>query len=340
MFKRIEIRNFQSHKATDIDFANGVNTITGESDNGKTAVIRAMMWVLRNRPAGSEKINSRWNRDFKEPMSVRIYTEKGWCERRRDKKFNGYIINGTVLEAVGMDVPDEVREFFGFEDVNVQLQMDSPYLLSMTPGEASKYLNKVVNLESIDSMLSLAESHKREIASEEKVVTKDIADLKRRLEETSWVDEAERMSLRIDRYDAIISELEGKGDALLSDILLMEKALSDTVDVSLQKSLVRDADAIALPDTEGMEREISEYERLAGTVVDTSAFSRTAEAIDSMDFVLHFDIEDEAEEYASLEKEIDSNSIELDELRGSLPKVCPYCGSPMEGGEGCSEVIS
>ena len=125
MFKRIEIRNFQSHKATDIDFANGVNTITGESDNGKTAVIRAMMWVLRNRPAGSEKINSRWNRDFKEPMSVRIYTEKGWCERRRDKKFNGYIINGTVLEAVGMDVPDEVREFFGFEDVNVQLQMDS-----------------------------------------------------------------------------------------------------------------------------------------------------------------------------------------------------------------------
>ena len=75
MITKIEIKNFQSHKDTMIDFDKGINSICGESDNGKTAIIRAIRWVIENRPLGTDKLNSFWNKDFKEEMSVKLYTE-------------------------------------------------------------------------------------------------------------------------------------------------------------------------------------------------------------------------------------------------------------------------
>ena len=92
MITKIEIKNFQSHKNTVLEFDKGVNVICGESDNGKSAVIRAIRWVVENYPQGTDKINSNWNEDFKEPLSVKLYTEKGYVERIRDKKRNGYNI--------------------------------------------------------------------------------------------------------------------------------------------------------------------------------------------------------------------------------------------------------
>ena len=167
MFTKIEIKNFQSHKDTMIDFDKGINSICGESDNGKTAIIRAIRWVIENRPLGTDKLNSFWNKDFKEEMSVKLYTENGWVQRIRTKDRNGYTIctDGTPVElsAVGTDVPQEVKDFLKVNDINFQYQFDSPYLISMSSGEASKYLNNIIHLDSIDSMMSVAEGNKREV---------------------------------------------------------------------------------------------------------------------------------------------------------------------------------
>ena len=179
MIQKIEIQNFQSHKHTVIDFDKGVNVITGESDNGKSAILRAIRWVIENYPQGIDKINSRWNEDFKEPMVVTIFTDKGRIDRIRSKTRNGYNIwyNGkepVELNAIGKTVPSDVIEFFGLTDVNFQWQLDPPYLLSKTPGEASKYLNQIVHLDSIDITLAAADADKRQLSSEQKVVENDI----------------------------------------------------------------------------------------------------------------------------------------------------------------------
>ena len=68
MITKIEIKNFQSHKHTVIDFSNGVNVIIGSSDCGKSAIIKAMRWCITNSPAGNS-FRSNFASE-KEPTSV------------------------------------------------------------------------------------------------------------------------------------------------------------------------------------------------------------------------------------------------------------------------------
>ncbi|MBP5422567.1 MAG: AAA family ATPase [Paludibacteraceae bacterium] len=344
MFTKIELNNFQSHKHTVLEFSKGVNTIIGESDNGKTAIIRAMMWVLRNRPSGTEKINSRWNDGFKKPMSVKIHTENGWIERKREKKFNGYVIfkdgKEIVLEAIGKDVPSEVEEFFRMNDVNTQLQMDSPYLLSLTPGEASKYLNKVVNLDSIDEVLSHAESQKRELSAEEKIINKDITDIKLRLENTSWVDEAMQLQKRIDKYDEDLQKINGKIEGLKNTINSFELYRNCIVDLTKQKKIVDEIDNIPTVNTLILQQEINSFEKSKDSVVDTSDFSIMVNEIENIKTVSDDVLEDDIWLMERLKEEYDSEIEEIKNLKSEMPAVCPYCGNPLKGGEECFKKIS
>lgn len=50
--KKIILQNFQSHKYTVIELDEELNVIVGPSDSGKSAIIRALKWVLYNEPAG------------------------------------------------------------------------------------------------------------------------------------------------------------------------------------------------------------------------------------------------------------------------------------------------
>lgn len=54
--KSIDIENFQSHENTHIDFDMGLNIIIGESNNGKSSILRAMDWVVDNQPLGTDFI--------------------------------------------------------------------------------------------------------------------------------------------------------------------------------------------------------------------------------------------------------------------------------------------
>ena len=66
--KKLDLINFQSHKFTSLELADGLNVIVGPSDNGKTSILRAIRWVLFNEPQGMSMLRN--NEDF---VSVRIY---------------------------------------------------------------------------------------------------------------------------------------------------------------------------------------------------------------------------------------------------------------------------
>lgn len=298
MITKIEIKNFQSHKNTVLEFDKGVNVICGESDNGKSAVIRAIRWVVENQPQGTEKINSNWNEDFKEPLSVKLYTEKGYVERIRDKKRNGYNIckNGEkeiVLDAIGKGVPKEVTDFLNVSDVNFQFQLDPPYLLTKSAGEASKYLNEIVHLDSIDKIMSIADSDKRQLSSEQKIVESDIKKLEEELKNTEWIDEAERLYTRVSKYDEHISSSNDELIGLNEQI--SEHESLKIVDLTKQKELVEKIESISVPDISELDEDIKEYEL-------------------------------RNEEILKLNKE-------REELKARMPAICPYCGNPIIDGE-------
>ena len=52
MIQSIRLQNFQSHKDSYLRFSNGINIISGQSNNGKTSLLRGLNWVITNRPQG------------------------------------------------------------------------------------------------------------------------------------------------------------------------------------------------------------------------------------------------------------------------------------------------
>lgn len=336
MITKIEIKNFQSHKNTVIEFDKGINSLCGESDNGKTAIIRAIKWLVENRPLGVDKLNSNWNKDFKEPMSVRLYTESGWVERIRSKDRNGYTIchnnsNPIELSAVGTDVPSDVIEFLRLTDVNFQYQLDSPYLISMTPGEASKYLNNIVHLDSIDKLLSTADSNKREILSEQKIVDSDIDSLKRAIKDTEWIDKAVQIKNRIEKYDEIISSKKNDMNSLNDEINNYESIT--VVDLSKQEELIKNIENIEIPDSSELENEINQYEESLKNKIDLTKQIKLIVKIEEIEVEDSSELENEINQYVALNEEILKLNKVMNELLSKMPKVCPLCGGELKEGE-------
>lgn len=335
MIIKIEIKNFQSHKNTVLEFDKGVNVICGESDNGKSAVIRAIRWVVENQPQGIEKINSNWNENFKEPLSVKLYTEKGYVERIRDKKRNGYNIckNGEkeiVLDAIGKGVPKEVIDFLNVSDVNFQFQLDPPYLLSKSSGEASKYLNEIVHLDSIDKIMSIADSDKRQLSSEQKIVEADIKKLEEELKNTEWIDEADNFCKRTEKLYEIVSNLNDKQNELESQINSYEELESFKIDLTEHNKLIKEIENITIPDTKELEDSISNYDLYGSQIVDLNEAKKLVIDIDSIIITDTKELEDSISQYDKLSNNVQQYEKELVELRDSLPSICPLCGNELD----------
>jgi exonuclease SbcC len=309
-----------------------VNVICGESDNGKSAVIRAIRWVMDNYPSGTDSINSSWNENFKEPLSVRIYTEKGWVEKIRTKTRNGYTIckgeNEPVeLSAVGRTVPKEVTEFFNLSDVNFQYQLDPPYLLSMTPGQASQYLNEIVHLDSIDKIMSIADSDKRQLSSEQKTVESDIKKFTEQLEELSWVDEANNIYKRAEHLDKLVSAANNNITGLTEDITRFEEYSNQIVDLSEHKKLIEQIESVTLYDTEELENSINSYQAYGSQIVDTSKAQKLINHIDSNILTDITELESSILQFEKSINFISELDKEIETLNRQMPERCPYCNS-------------
>lgn len=335
MLTKIEIKNFQSHKNTVLEFDKGVNVICGESDNGKSAVIRAIRWVVENQPQGTEKINSNWNEDFKEPLSVKLYTEKGYVERIRDKKRNGYNIckNGEeeiVFDAIGKGVPKEVTDFLNVSDVNFQFQLDPPYLLTKSAGEASKYLNEIVHLDSIDKIMSIADSDKRQLSSEQKIVESDIKKLEEELKNTEWIDEADNLCMRTKKLNSMVDNISVQTSELYGSINNYETLESSKMDLTEHNNLIKQIEDIVIPDTKELEDSISNYDLYDNQIVDLSEVKKLVNEIDSIIITDTKELEDSISQYSELSNNVQQYEKELVELRDSLPSICPLCGNKLD----------
>ena len=165
MIDSIRIKNIQSHKDTELDFCPGINVIVGSSNNGKTAVLRALYWSIYNRPLGIDTLCSHWALDekgnIKDEMSVEVKKGNDTLIRRKTKTTNQYILNDDELNAIKTDVPPAVNDFYKLNETNIQRQQDAPFLVSSSSGEVAKYFNGIARLDVIDRILSYAEQTKR-----------------------------------------------------------------------------------------------------------------------------------------------------------------------------------
>lgn len=349
MIKSLEIENIQSHENTKLDFVNGINVIIGSSNQGKSAILRALYWLRNNRPLGIDNLASHWIVNDKGylngEMSVKVVNDNGEVERRRTKDENQYIVDGKVLNVVKTDVPEQVSKILKLSDTNVQKQLDSPFLLSQTSGEVAKYFNQMVNLDVIDKVLTNAETKRRKLKSIVENSSDEIDRLANKVEEFNWVDDT---LADVEKYNNLNIDFERVKDSInfMCDAFHSYNDLSKWVEwveefVGNRKFIVNEIDSILLrlgeidKETEEIDKEIESFESIE--IYDFSSQNKNISKINfiknEIDSMSIFELKRLIDEYEEQVLYIKRCNKSIDDYRAMLPKVCPLCGSLLEDGK-------
>lgn len=213
--EKLEIENFQSHQNTVISFSKGLNVITGPSDQGKTAILRALKWVLYNEPRGTEFI-----RHGTDHAKVTLKLSSGISIiRERSKSRNRYTVvnaNGDnlIFEGFGNEVPEEVKKahrmpkVFIDEDrstsLNISEQLEGAFLLSVSGSARAKAIGRLTGVHIIDiAVRKCLIDIRRESQLKEKL-TADIDELGRQLEGYNKLD---KIKIRLKDAGVLIDKL-------------------------------------------------------------------------------------------------------------------------------------
>lgn len=210
MLKKVIIENFQSHEKSEFEFVPGVNVIIGESDTGKSAIFNAINWVATNRPLG-ESFRSEWGGDTQVVIHT---TDKKKITRRRTHSNNDYVVGREVLTAFGADVPQEVTDTLRLLPQNIQSQMDAPFLLSLSPGEAAKMLNKAAAIDEIDSGIAALRKTLYQINSDTEYNRNELKKYNKEIAQYDNLPELEKLILQAEGTANKREDINHRRDAL------------------------------------------------------------------------------------------------------------------------------
>lgn len=178
IIKHVEIKNFQSHEYTIVEFKDGLNTIIGESNSGKTSILRAIRWCLDNDPKGSDFITT-----GRDDCSVTIIFDDGTSiTRKRTRTDSGeYEVLGKTIQPDGTvsrwtqtykgfanNVPIEVANIHQMPKVNLtkdicthlnmMSQLGGPFLVTESPQVKAAIIGRLTGTQIID--LAIKETNK------------------------------------------------------------------------------------------------------------------------------------------------------------------------------------
>lgn len=285
---KLTLSNFQSHKSTTLEFCPGLNAICGESDEGKTSIIRALKQLADNKLSGAGYIS-----DFakKGECSIEAETDGQIVERvlefhtnkKGDKVIdrNSYWIGDQEFKALGKGgIPDEVQNILQLDELNFQNQMDAPFLLSASSGEVARYLNDIVNLNVIDESLKKINSKTNSTAKEIEAKESEIETNTNELKILDWIDQAEKelKQLEIDQSKFTDKQyLNGQLADLLNDIDDLLEELDKFQDNDQELYDI----CLLIEDTKNY---LAQSEYLNGFKSDLNALESISNQIDSLPF--------------------------------------------------------
>lgn len=295
MIKSVTIQNFEAHEDTTITFGEGMNSIVGLSNSGKSSCIRALMMVVNNEWS-KEMVRNGY--DF---CRVKIETERGWVEAERGEKVNRWRCKegdneAQLFQKVGTSVPDLATKILGMgkrergngisELPNFQSQLEKHYMLAEV-GDKKATSNMIAvmmdNAIGLGGMEDLIKDFSADLLKDKRWLTEkqeQIADLK-----TGIVDEKifSDYNNDVDKIGAMSERLE-KMDL---DINATDKYMEGYKN-ALGNSRQADERRDSIPDTGEMESlcnkllSLAEKERIATRMNDMSVALKIIEATSSV----------------------------------------------------------
>ena len=224
--KIVKLENFQSHLNTVITIApNGnLSVITGSSDSGKTALLRALKWVFFNTPSGDDFVRA--GATFAR-VTVEFASGDVVVRWRSTGSINRYIVNGETYEGFGGNVPLEASQVSGIMPVkigdlelnlNLAEQLQGPFLGSAISGGArAKVLGKLAGTEEIDYAAKQLGTDLYRRNQDEKRLSVEVAGLDEDIKAFEWLPGAKR---KIEKLELLVERIK-VGQALRGKLAVM-----------------------------------------------------------------------------------------------------------------------
>ncbi len=204
MISSLTLTDFQCHGSFLLELGPGITTLTGDSDKGKSAVLRGLKWLCFNRPSGDGFV-----RHGQKHCMVRVEVEGREIIRSLGKK-NLYTLDGVAFQAFGKEVPGEIAKLLNVDPINFQGQIDAPLWFTLSAGQVAKEINSIVNLEVIDATLgNLAVEGKRARGLAD-LLGKRVQEAEQVVMSLDWLEEAEEQWQKIEAEKKAAEELQKK----------------------------------------------------------------------------------------------------------------------------------
>jgi len=354
MIKKLTIKNFQSHKNSELNFTNGINIITGASDNGKSAVIRALNWAINNEPRGF-KFKSHFAKD-KQETSVRVEFNDGqFIERARgDSGGSGYYLTPNhgkddLLEALGTGVPQEIKDIIDIEDYNIQGQHDNYFLLQKTGGEIARLFNDEIigfDINTVDKKIKTIISKTKDgITNANEEIDKLKVEIKR-------FDYLESMQKEVEKLEKYLKErdlLRQERKELLSIVISYNEIEKDIEQIDEWLQIKEDSKGLFklvdeqnddIRELEFLKSIVSDYDKLEQEIKDLDLEQEFKELIENIineiqqvkkDIIEYEELIKDIEKVETIDNIIAYADAKIERINREIKEIgmCPYCGGKL-----------
>jgi DNA repair ATPase RecN len=229
--KNVRMINFQNHRETYYELTDGLNIITGSSDNGKTACARALNFALNNIHSGDVIMHGQKNCIVElEFVDGAIFRRIKGVENRVEYK-NSNDKDFTVYKSFGTKYPDEVLRFLGFPPISKALgplnysdQHNKNFLIDQSPSALPNIISTLIGVDDLEeaskNLFSVVGEQSKDIGK----LQKEIADLEYKLEEDFKTLDQDKINH--DNIGNIITEIDEK-QAEIDEIISVSNNLID-----------------------------------------------------------------------------------------------------------------
>jgi len=235
MLKSLNLKNFQSHKDTHIEFADGVTAFYGTSHNGKSSIFRALSLFFTQRPKGARYIR----RNQKEACQIAVEVDNIKALFKRTPTTGTYVLEGQEFTALQGNVPQEISNILPLNDLNISSQHDPFFLIMDTAGKAATKINSATHLEKADDLIKNISSELREVKQRAKIHQENIDKWEEELEKYQCVLRYEKQlkkALSFERRCLVLREDKSRLNSLLI-------ALSHSTEL-IEKVIIPDIEAL------------------------------------------------------------------------------------------------
>jgi exonuclease SbcC len=348
MIVSIKLINIQGHKKSILRFHQGMNVIVGTSNHGKSAIIKAINWVFRNKPS-TKLMRSKWGGNSKvviENQNDVIIRQEG------DDRCYQLLSIAEPFRAFGQEVPKEILDALNLDEINIQRQLDSHFLLSNTPGDVAKFYNRIANFDQIDLGLSRTSVWSKKATEQLNNARENFTNKQAQLER---FENLEKLQADYEVLEDLNNQLEKKQKSLsdcnklISSFEKIESKLEKYKFIDEAKRLLNLIEETSkkqyqlMYDLEQIEFAIDNLEQIEEKLEKLKSFTKNKSLINSTYqlMVSKKDLNDQLsdlqyiiQKYENVSRKLkiaqDQYMILHDQYEKEYPDICPFCNSKIK----------